>query len=156
MDHKRSALTAVVIPLTCVTLVAVGASACGDSDGLNPPLGVPETTESSSYRIGGDELLGDSQSGRTPTVTAPLAPGAPMTGVATTPAVPPPPGGSDDRSSHNPHGADRREADQKSFQSELPIPEEIGIGDGEPGDGDGDGPEEPTSTDIESPTPEVP
>jgi len=92
MDHKRSALTAVVIPLTCVTLVAVGASACGDSDGLNPPLGVPETTESSSYRIGGDELLGDSQSGRTPTVTAPLAPGAPMTGVATTPAVPPPPG----------------------------------------------------------------
>jgi len=151
MNHGRGALTAVVIPLTCVALVAVGASACGDSDRLNPPLRVPDTTESPSYPIGGDELPGDSQFGRTPTTTAPLAPGAPMTGVATTPAVPPAPGGSDDRSSHNSRTAPSAEANQKSPQLELPIPEDTGAGDGE-----GDAPVEPTSTDTASPTPEVP
>jgi len=147
MDHKRDALTAVVIPLICVALVAVGASACGDSDGLRPPLWVPDTTESPSYPIGGDELLSDSQSGRTPTVTAPLVPGAPRTGVAaTTPAVPPPPGAPRTEVAATPT-APMAEGDQNPSQPEPPIPEE-GVAD--------DIPEEPTSTDTAPSTPEVP
>ena len=76
MDHKRNAFT-VVVALTFVALVAMVTSACGDSDGLIPPLRVPDTTESPAYPIGGDELPGDGQSGSTPTDTAPPPPEAP-------------------------------------------------------------------------------
>ena len=83
MNHKRDALT-VVVTLICVALVAMAASACGDSGGSNPnpPLRVPDAIESPSYIFGGDELPGDGPSGSTPTDTtvpppAPSIPGPP-------------------------------------------------------------------------------